>query len=311
MNQEIKRQQATRLGLIFARYGIALTRAKKLDHIAEIYGDKNWSVRPSAQQAGGAREPSQALLTPLQKMVAAGYGHGDNRHCESMADVHPGDDLLFEFVLKEALEAREDIEEFLEMLRTAIGDLEDVAAHVEQLQMKAYLCEDNTFLSTEEPAQTAVLFANGDVGVRHMDVLVEADGRKPVELSQSARDASVRLANSPGIKGRLTDVAATCGGAIGAYEGQFGLLLEKEVFALESGFPDADVARRGLMLKRLRGLETQWPGSASGLAADLRGEVGQRAWTYDVWAVIPFSSNLEAMATGWYEALNGLVEHAR
>jgi len=311
MNQEIKRQQATRLGLIFARYGIELTRAKKLDHIAEIHGDRNWSVKPAKQQSGTARERSQALFTPLQKMVAAGYGHGDYAHYASMADVQPGDDLLFEFVLREALDAREDIEEYLEMLRTAIGDLEDVLGHVEQLQLKAHSRKDNAFVGDEEPAQTAVVFANGDVGVCHMDVLVEADGRKPVELSQSARAASVRLAGSPDAKDHLKEVAAIYGAAIVTHEGQFGLLLKKEFSSLESSSPEADMVRQAHMLERLRKLETQWPNSVASLAADFRGQADKRAWKYDVWVTIPLSSNIEEAAAGWHEALNGLVEAAR
>lgn len=307
MNQEIKRHQATRLGLIFARYGIKLNRATKLDHIAEIYGDKSWSVKSATPQSGVARERAQAMFTPLQKMVAAGYGHGDYAHYDSMADVQPAEDLLFEFALQEALDAREDIEEYLGMLRTAIGDLEDVLAHVQRLQLEAYPRKTSAFVSKEEPAQTAVVYTTGHVGVRHMDVLGEVDGSDQVEPPQSAREASALLAGSPQIRDRLRNVADTCGAAIVAHEGQFGLLLEKEFLSLEAGSPKANVARRVNLLNLLRELESRWPDSVSGLSAGLRDEAGKRSWKYDVWVVIPLGSNLEQAAGGWYEALNGLV----
>lgn len=181
MNQELKRHQATRLGLIFARYGIKLTRATKLDHIAELYGDKNWSVKTASPQADDARKRQQALFTPLQKIVAQGYGHGDYSHYESMADVQPGDDLLFEFALQEALEAGEDIDEYAVMLRTAIRDLEDVLAHVEQLQMQGHLCNVSSIAGEGEPTRAGLTSREGNLSVRQMQVRQDSMAPPPVK----------------------------------------------------------------------------------------------------------------------------------
>lgn len=326
MHKELT-QQATRLGLIFARYGIKLSRAEKLELTAEIHGEKSWAVlaglakkedtsagtapsmSQSAAQAAVERKTGLTPFTPLQRIVVEHFGSGDFSHYLYAEEVHPGDDTLFEYVLKEALEARENPADFAGMLRTAIHDLESVKDRVEASREEARTSAIyfNTDDNDDYHAETMTVFSDGKDGVRHMSALFDEKGERikqpddyPLTTSYEWLDENARS------KARLFEAVRKLGVPLVTYEGQCGVLVQKKIFELAVSSKKADDARSKKVLKVLQRIEELRPGCVGGTIVDLREEGERYEQFVDAWVFVPDSSHVVVVAEEVQEALNTL-----
>lgn len=323
MHKELT-QQATRLGLIFARRGIKLERHEKLELIAEIYGKKSWAVLAGLAKQEEAsvatvevtteivteRKTGLTPFTPLQRIVVEHFACGDFSDYRFAEDVHAGDDTLFEYVLKEALEARENPADFAGMLRTAIADLEVVKNEVESAREAARTSD--IYLNNEDDeghhAEAMVVFSDGEHGVRHMSQLFDEKGERIEQPNGYPLDRGYESLEANAVsKARLFEAVQKLGIPLVTYEGQCGVLVQKKLFQHAVATKKQNDARNNKALKMLRRIEELSPGLVSGTIVDLR-EEGERYERFvDAWVFVPDSSHVVVVAEEVQEALNKLL----
>ncbi|MBC8741899.1 hypothetical protein F6X40_35715 [Paraburkholderia sp. UCT31] len=315
MSQELK-QQATRLGLIFARYGIELSRAEKLSLIAEIQGHKGWATTAGISKEKPASKSTESTVrtpfSPLQLLAAKQYGLGDYSRYRFEEDVVPEEDSLFEYVLLEARLAGDDIDDFLSSMRTAVHDIEAVIDTVTDavpgLDSSAPFAQDGYGGHGEEPlTSTAVRFADGSTGIRAMSHIVDAGGDVYGRAAQLWPSIVGRLTSNVALRERLRGAAGATGASVVVYAGEAGLLLEHPVCEAVAVSKEAYEARLQKVLEALRSFEESGPGIRAGLARELQGNPEKHGW-YDVaWVFIPDGALMErSRVQSCFETLTAL-----
>lgn len=135
MNKTTLKSRATLIGKMFESKGVKLSRAEQLNLVAQLEGARDWhhangemAVTTAEETATDARELRP--LDSLQWEAAQAYCSGDYSHMQHEAELTDAD-TLFSFLIREIGDAQGSRDEAVNMVRTAVLQLEDVVFALE------------------------------------------------------------------------------------------------------------------------------------------------------------------------------------